>query len=359
MKPAIVDTVEEIDAEWLTMVLGRAGVAATVRSVTSERVGTGQMGSCFRLRPVYSDGEGPDRLIVKLPAVQADTRAAGALGYRCETSFYREFADRIGARIPRCFLTAADEATNGFTLVLEDLAPAEPGDQIAGCTVGEALAAVINVAGLHAVTWNDPAVRELDWLIPDLTAMPEFTADLLGNATRQFLERYPVDSGTASVLWRFADRFVDWATGRTEPYSLLHSDYRLDNLLFAPAGAPDPVAAVDWQVVTVGLPLRDVAFLLATGLSPEDRRAGERSIVAAYHRRLLELGVRDYGAERCWDDYRYSLFQGPFITVLGAFVAQVTERGDQMFTVMAERSAAAINDLDALSLLDRVDPDER
>lgn len=350
-EPAVIETVEQIDAEWLTTVLGRAGVAATVRSVTPERVGTGQMGSCFRLRVEYADGDGPARLIVKLPATEPDSRAAGTLGYRCETSFYRELADRISTRVPRCFFTAADVATNGFTLLLEDLAPAEPGDQIAGCTVGEALAAAANVAGLHAATWNDPSVREFDWLIPDLTAMPEFTADLLAKATQQFLQRYPVEPNTASVLRRFADRFVAWATGRPEPYSLLHSDYRLDNLLFAPAGANDPVVTVDWQVVTVGLPLRDVAFLLATGLSPENRRAGERAIVGAYHRRLAEHGVTGYDAERCWDDYRYALFQGPFITVLGAFVAQNTERGDRMFTVMAERSATAINDLDALSLL--------
>jgi Phosphotransferase enzyme family len=351
-KPTVVEAVEHIDAEWLTTVLGQAGVAATVRTVTSERVGTGQMGSCFRLRVEYADGDGPARLIVKLPAAEPDSRAAGTLGYRCETSFYRELADRISTRVPRCYFTAADAATNGFTLVLEDLAPAEPGDQIAGCAVDAALAAAVNVAGLHAATWNDPSVREFDWLIPDLTAMPDFTAELLGNATDQFLQRHPVQAGTAVVLRCFADRFVAWATGRPEPYSLLHSDYRLDNLLFAPAGAADPVIAVDWQVVTVGLPLRDVAFLLATGLSPEDRRAGERAIVGAYHRRLVELGVAGYDAQRCWDDYRYALFQGPFITVLGAFVGQRTERGDRMFTVMADRSATAIDDLDALSLLE-------
>ncbi|MGB7111316.1 MAG: oxidoreductase family protein, partial [Mycobacterium sp.] len=109
--------------------------------------------------------------------------------------------------------------------------------------------------------------------------------------------------------------------------------------------------AVDWQVVMVGLPLRDVAFLVATGLSTESRRRGEKGIVDAYHRRLVELGVDGYSAERCWEDYRYGLFQCPFITVLGAFVAQPTVRGDEMFTVMAERSAAAITDLDAMSLL--------
>jgi hypothetical protein len=196
-KPTVIETVEQIDAEWLTTVLGRAGVTATVRSVAWERVGTGQMGSCFRLRVEYADGAGPARLIVKLPATEPDSRAAGTLGYRCETSFYREFADRIGARVPRCFFTVTTDATNGFTLVLEDLAPAEAGDQIAGCTVDEAVAAAVNVAGLHAATWNDPSVRQLDWLIPDLTAMPEFTAELLGNATQQFVQRYPVEPSTA------------------------------------------------------------------------------------------------------------------------------------------------------------------
>jgi hypothetical protein len=68
----------------------------------------------------------------------------------------------------------------------------------------------------------------------------------------------------------------------------------------------------------------------------------------------VQLGVTDYDAERCWLDYRYALFQAPFITVLGAFVGLRTERGDRMFTVMAERSATAIDDLDALSMLEDV-----
>jgi Ser/Thr protein kinase RdoA (MazF antagonist) len=235
--------------------------------------------------------------------------------------------------------------------VLEDLAPAQQGDQISGCSVDQAAAAAVNVAGLHAPTWNDPSLRELDWLIPDLTANAEFAAPFLVGATEQFLGRYAVTRETAATLHRFAERFEDWATGHTEPFALLHSDYRLDNLLFAASDAPRPVVAVDWQVVMVGSPLRDVAFLVATGLSTESRRCGEKGIVDAYHRRLVELGVDGYSAERCWEDYRFGLFQGPFITVLGALVAQPTARGDEMFTVMAERSAAAINDLDAMSLL--------
>jgi hypothetical protein len=213
MTTPAVDTVEQIDAQWLTAGLRDGGIDATVRTVAAEPVGTGQMGSCFRLRIDYAAGDGPQRLIVKLPAADLNSRAAGSLSYRCETSFYREFAHRITARVPQCFLSVTDEANNGFTLLLEDVAPAEAGDQIAGCSIEEARAAAINVAGLHAPTWNSPSVRELDWAIPDLTAMPEFTGELLANATKQFLERYTVDRATASVLQRYSGEFVAWATG--------------------------------------------------------------------------------------------------------------------------------------------------
>ena len=351
MEAAALESVDDVTPEWVSAVLAQKGIAANVSRVIAEPVGNGQMGSCYRLSIAYGAGDGPDRLIVKLPATDAASRAAGRLGYRCETTFYRTVADRLHLDIPRCYFAAMNDCGDGFTLVLEDLAPAEAGDQIAGCSLDQARAAAVNVAGLHAPTWNDPSLRELDWLIPDLAAYPEVAAAFLVDATTQFLDRYTVTPETAATLRRFADRFVDWATGRPEPFAMLHSDYRLDNLLFAQCDAPRPVVAVDWQVVTVGSPLRDVAFLVATGLSTTSRRAGEKKIVEAYHRRLVALGVDGYSPEQCWEDYRYGLFQGPLITVLGAFVAQPTTRGDRMFPIMAERSSTAIIDLDAMSLL--------
>jgi hypothetical protein len=351
MEATALESVNDLTSEWTTAVLAQNGIAATVSRVSTVPVGNGQMGSCYRLFIAYGAGDGPDRLIVKLPASDPASRAAGQLGYRCETTFYRTVADRVRLDIPRCYFAAMNASGDGFTLVLEDLAPAEAGDQIAGCSLDQARAAAVNVAGLHAPTWNDSSLRELDWLIPDLAAYPEMAAAFLVDATAQFVDRYEVTPDIAATLRGFADRFVDWATGRPEPFALLHSDYRLDNLLFAQSDTPRPVVAVDWQVVTVGCPLRDVAFMVATGLPTASRRAGEKGIVEAYHRRLVALGVDGYSAEQCWEDYRYGLFQAPLITVLGAFVAQPTARGDRMFTIMAERSSTAITDLDAMSLL--------
>ena len=114
--------------------------------------------------------------------------------------------------------------------------------------------------------------------------MPEFTADLLAKATQQFLQRYPVEPNTASVLRRFADRFVAWATGRPEPYSLLHSDYRLDNLLFAPADANDPVVAVD----KLGSAPGSVVVLNSDGKGARDLIGDDKSPV-----RWFVIGIVD------------------------------------------------------------------
>ena len=51
------------------------------------------------------------------------------------------------------------------------------------------------------------------------------------------------------------------------------------------------MAAVDWQTVSLGLPARDVAFLLGTCLALRDRRAHEKDLVAAYHGALAGHGV--------------------------------------------------------------------
>jgi Ecdysteroid kinase-like family len=112
-----------------------------------------------------------------------------------------------------------------------------------------------------------------------------------------FVDRYPLRDETDSILTEFGDKSVTWWRHDAEPFALLHADYRLDNLLFGAPGSPDPVIAVDWQACMVGAPLRDVAFVVVSGLSPEDRRAAERDIVAAYHRRLCTFGVSNYGLE--------------------------------------------------------------
>jgi hypothetical protein len=153
----------------------------------------------------------------------------------------------------------------------------------------------------------------------------------------------------ATTLRESAELIGTWTLGRRERFGLLHMDYRLDNLLFDPDGSG--VHAVDWQGMAVGLPARDAAFFMGTGLSVEDRRDCEKQIVDDYHAALISQGVTDYTVDECWDDYRFGMLQIPFITVFGLVFGTRTERGDRMFTAMTQRGCAAIRDLGSLDLI--------
>ena len=345
--------VTDITPRWLTEVLQHAGIDAEVATITATPIGTGQIGSCYRLTIDYANGAGPATLVAKLPSDDPERRAADAFTYRCEVGFYREVAPRVQVRRPACYLAALSDNGEEFTLLLEDLSPAQQGDQISGCSVEQARAAVINLAGLHAPLWCDPSLGELGWLVPNGADFAEISAALYLDATSKFVDRYTLSDETTYVLKEFANRSQMWWQRRADPFALIHSDYRLDNLMFEDAVGEVSVTAVDWQSCSLGNPLRDVSYMVITGLSESDRQSAERDLVVSYWQALQQLGVTEYDVDQCWQDYRHSAFHAAIVTVFGASAARTSERGDRMFTVMAERAAAAIANLDALSLLSK------
>ena len=344
MRP--VDTPEELTPGWLSDALD-----ATVSEVSFEAVGTGQMSSCFRLTLDYSAGTGPLTLVAKLPSADPHVREGAAITYATEVRFYRDIESTVAVRVPECYCAIASNDGKSFVLLLEDMSPAEQGDQIEGCTVAQARDALVNLAGLHGPRWRDETLRAIEGLAPFGADAAEGMGMGFGLMLEAFIERFDTPRDDADVMRAFAPYAGAWLLGRQDCFALVHGDYRLDNLLFATAAGGPACTAVDWQIVAVGLPARDLGFFLGTGLKRDERGAYERELVAAYHAALVEYGVDDYPLDQCWDDYRYGLFQGPLITVLGAMYATRTERGDDMFVAMTERSCAAIRESDALELL--------
>lgn len=335
---------EDLTAEWLTTALGKR-----VDTVVSEVVGTGQMGSTHRLH-LAGDPSLPATVLAKVPSEDAGTRMMMAGAYLNEIRYYNELASTVKIRVPRSYYAAiGDEGT--FTLLMEDLAPAQVGEQIAGCSPDQALAAVVNLAGLHGPRWCDPTLLTIDGMLPSGPEMGELLAVTYPPAIETFLEMLGehLSDDDVATLNAATPLMARWMGARTDRFALLHMDYRLDNLLFEVDGPA--VYAVDWQGLSIGHPLRDVAFFLSTSLAVEDRRENERAIVAAYHERLSSFGVSDYSAEQCWEDYRFGTLQNLFITVFGAAYSSRTERGDRMFLAMIERGCAAIRDLDVINLV--------
>ena len=346
----IVTEPEGLTAAWLTDALG-----ARVDAVECEQVGTGQMGTCYRLRL-----DGPDvprslpaSVLVKLPASDPAARAMVIGAYAIELRFYREVAPTVEVRVPTVHHQAIDLETGAFTLVMEDLAPAQQGDQVAGCTPEEAMAAAVNLAGLHGPRWCDPTLSDIEGLSiqgPDDAAL---LAEFYGPALEIFVEGLGdlLEPATVETLRQTLDLAAAWTLGRSERFGLVHGDYRLDNLMFTPGS--DEVTAVDWQTVSLGLPARDLAYLVGTGLSVEDRRAAEQDVVTAYHGALEGHGVTGYDRDQAWEDYRYAMMQGPLVSVFGCAYGARTDRGDAMFAAMVNRSCAAIRDLDTLALVEQ------
>ena len=242
-------------------------------------------------------------------------------------------------------------------MVLEDVAPAVQGDQVAGCTVDEAAAALAELALLHAPRWGDASLLDLGWLQEGGRDRGAALAGILELFLPGFLERYGerLSPEVAELIPRFLaviDRYgwveLPGPVGPPGPSSstVLHGDFRNDNLMFG----LDRVVVLDWQTVSVGAALSDVSYFLGGSLLPEVRRGVEGDLVRTYWERLGAAGV-DLGWERCWEDYRRYAFAGLIMAMFASMVVTRTDRGDAMFVAMADRAGLHAIDMDALALV--------
>lgn len=343
---------DAVTAAWLTERLREAGFPrAAVRALRGEPVGTGQTGKCVRYRlDLAEPGSAPSSLIGKFPSDDPLSRdSAVAMGiYEREVVFYRDLAPRLGISVPRCFHAAVEDDGRRFVILMEDLAPARPGDQLAGCSAEVARAAVLELVGLQAPTWCDAAIAErfaepADGFFSDMHG-------LYSGVLPSFMDRFQarLAGDEADVVRRLgASPQAPLFQAVGLPFCLEHRDYRLDNLLIDETASPPRVTVVDWQGLRVGRPLNDVALCLAGGLDPDVRRAVEADIVRDYHAALVAAGVADFDRARCWQEYRRASFAGLGLTVIASVAVAQTPRGDAMFTAMARRYARHVLDVGA------------
>ncbi|MEY2461517.1 MAG: hypothetical protein QOG30_3347 [Acidimicrobiaceae bacterium] len=339
-----------ITPEWLSDALG-----ASVASVEKEMVGTGQMGDSVRLTLTYDGAPGPTSVVAKLPALDPTSRATAAAvrSYWIEVSFYRELAPELPVRAPGCHVALHDELSDDFILLLEDLAPARQGDQLAGCSVDQAAIAVAELPKLHAPKWGDPALEALPWLHRNSVDSVVMTTMLVTGLYDGFRTRYTerLDPDVFELCERFIPRLASYLTERPGPWTDAHGDYRLDNLLFGTDAGGPPVAVVDWQTVAHGPGVADLSYFIGAGLLPDDRRAHEDDLVRAYHGALTAAGV-ELAWDDCWQQYRRHTFAGLMMAVAASMLVEQTERGDDMFMAMANRHGRHALDLDAEALID-------
>lgn len=356
MSPPVV-ALGEITAPWLTSLLNDRGHEVVVTGLTSQAIGTGQVGATYRLRLEFAgDANGcPDTLVAKLPSNDDLSRATGKshLTYLRESRFYQIFAGKKPLAVPEHLYIAFDEDSHAFTLIMHDLPTHVAGNQLAEPTREQALLAVDAAAGIHAAWWGDPMLDQLDWPNGTRAVPPPLDVDALyGMFWPAFRDRYgeQVNDEMHMVGERFLGRISANNDARQSPRCLTHNDFRPDNMLFDLADAVRPVVIVDWQTTGVGIGVGDLAYYAGTAFDPESRRAAEAHLLAHYRNGLLRRDVPERDLAWLEADYARSAVAGFLMGVTAAMVVERTDRGDAMFLAMARRSAAMVLDHAELAL---------
>ena len=338
---------DAITDDWWAAQIGRVPV-----QWRWEPIGTGQVGDSVRFTLQFAGEPAPVTLAGKFAAADPTSRSTAAmLGlYAKEVRFYRDLAPQLPIRTPRTFAAelAADGAT--FCLLFEDLGPARGGNQIAGCTIADARAVVAEAAALHAPSWHNPAILGLDWLQPDPAAAGQVKA-LYPRAHAIFRERY--NGILEPEFMALCDELAEITAAtdrRQERVSLVHGDYRLDNVLFDIKGGAEALAVLDWQTLTIGNGLTDIGYFLGCGIGDALRRGHERELLEIYCEQMTARGV-PLTVEAIWEDYVLGALHGVSTAVFSSAFVVRTERGDANFLSMARGACALAHQHGSLALL--------
>ena len=348
----------DIDELWLTEALDEAGVAAGAKVTNVEfdgLIGTGQTGRNARFLLTWDDPDGrPASVVGKFASADEMARASAFESgtYLTEWKFYNSLAETLNVRTPRCHVARFDESVPAFVLIMEDLAGSRQGDQFIGLTADEAALGVEQAIGLHSPRWGDATLQSFGDHRPkgDVAAM--MLGAVYGMMVEPFLARLGagLDADVVELVRALIPKAQQWAIGPDTPRTVVHLDFRPDNFMFGTTPEAPPLVIVDWQTVTDGNAMMDLAYMIGGSFEPTRRAEVERDLLAEHRMGLAAAGI-DYDADTQWRDYRLGSLWGVVMTVIATILAAETERGNDMLTVMGQRHGRHAIELEALDLL--------
>ena len=333
----------EFTADWFTD-LFQEQYGAAVLDVSREIIGTGvgfvgEIHRCF-LSWDATRGDLPTSVIVKVPSKLPLNRSLGEglQLYEREVIAYEKLSSNIGLPMPNVLYSAMDNDPTPwldsvinflfsrlplggvswltvkflelasknpklriYVLVLEDIADARPPSQVEGGSLDDALISLETLAKFHAHHWMNEesiAVSDRIWA---LNRLPKVSQASYARNREEFIGRFGelVGDEKMRVIDDTQDRLEDLlAPLAQDPWTLLHGDYRLDNIMFRPNGE---IVVIDYQLLSKGRPGWDVAYFITTALSA-DYKSEEETMLKHYHETLLRAGITNYSFEELVDD---------------------------------------------------------
>ena len=344
-KKAVFIPQEGIDftADWFTD-LFQEQYGAAVLDVSREVIGTGvgfvgEIHRCLLSWDANRD-DLPASVIVKVPSKLPLNRSLGEglQLYEREVTAYQELSSDMGLPMPNVLYSAMDDdptpwlesvinflftrlplggvswltvkflelasknpKLRRYVLVLEDISDARPPSQVEGGSLDDALISLATLAKFHAHHWMSEksiAVSNRIWAV---NRLPKVIQASYARNREEFVSRFGDLVGDEKM------KVIDDAQGRLEdllaplardPWTLLHGDYRLDNIMFRPNGE---IVVIDYQLLCKGRPGWDVTYFITTALSA-DHKSEEEKMLKHYHETLLLEGITNYSYQDLVDD---------------------------------------------------------
>jgi len=343
-------TADDITPEWLTAILAPRypGVAATAVEVVERHELTN---AHARIRVTYAEPAGaPAAMFVKVAPLDPSRRdaiIATGMGWR-EARFYGELAPALELRVPDAHAVATDDERR-FVLLLEDLA--EAGASVSDGTWGippdAAADALAGLAELHA-RYESPARRAADapwatvrapssaYAAPMLRHGIEHHRDRLTDAFVEIAELYLAQHDAVQAAWHAG------------PHTLIHGDPHIGNL-FLDRGR---VGFLDWGIINVNTPMRDVSYFLTMAMQVADRQAHERDLLRHYLDVRAGHGATPLTFDEAWAAHRLHAAYGvPACCQVVTFPDTATPARRVFADAFLARAQAALDDLEALDAL--------
>ena len=360
-------TTADVTAEWLTEALRAGGTIADDVSVSSvefdpQAAGVGFMGEVGKLAVTYGGAtDAPTKMVIKFPTASPEikTMMRPTRVYEREHRFYAELAHESPVRTPAlyhvtCETSEDPEVDEQYVLVMEDLSALDIGDQLAGLSVDQTAAALRGLAKHHARFWNAAGMENASF-IPVIDGPLNLAGQAIYDASLPGFKQVFADA-LLPEMEPIADvygRNHPLLLGRFSamPHTLVHFDYRADNLFFDPDSGD--VVVIDWQSISQGGGASDVGYLMGQNLDNDVRREHEDDLLHTYHSTLLEHGVTGYEFDRFFQDYRVGLIYGWVIPVFAVgSLDSSSERAMALWNTVIARVQDAIFQHDAQEFIE-------
>lgn len=342
-----------IDPAWLTSALADRHPEVRIAAVEVSDQAEGTNSHAW-LDVTYeaSSAPGPARLFCKLLPAEGARRQAIAMtrmGLR-EAKFYERLAGRLPLRVPEAHVVRyEDDDFGAFVLLLEDLGAS-------GCSISTgpespspdaAAAALEDLAAMHVRFENaGTREREADWV-----PRPDPPSDYGTTRLQEGLDhhRHRLTDAFAEMAELYIDQQAAlhalWQEG---PETVLHGDAHIGNL-FLDAGR---VGFLDWGLIVVSTPMRDVSYFLNMGLSVEDRRRCDADLIRHYLDVRATLGGDPISFDDAWRAHRCQAgYLAPASCQVVTFPEDVSPERARFADAFLERASAAIEDLESRAAL--------